>query len=102
MSLIEIAKFRKKVEFVIEKYNAFAKIYKKYSNFDDATLNDYSKQLQLARNTVHDSAKKHADKEKAEFAAKLCIVGLYIYILDKCGASSACIFNFIQCFYPKN
>ena len=101
LSLIEIAKFRSKVEFVFEKYNSFAKNYKKYTNFDDATLNDYSKQLQLARNTVHDSTKT-VDKGKAFYAANLCVVGLYIYLLEKSGAALDCKFNLIQCFYPSN
>lgn len=98
--LIETARFRREAEFVFEKYNNFAKTHSKYHKFDDCELNEYSKQLQSARNTVHGPQKKPADKENAEFAVALCIVGLYIYILEKSGASSACIFNFIQCFYP--
>lgn len=100
LSLIEIAKFRSKAEFAFENYNNFAKTHSKYHVFNENELNELSKQLQLARNTVHGLQKKSADKEKAEFAAVLCVLGLYIYILEKSGASTACIFNFIQCFYP--
>lgn len=98
LSLIEMAKFRRKAEFVFEKYSNFAKKYSKYRELNDIEMNELSKKLQLARNTIHGLKIKPDDKEKAELAAELCTVGLYIYILEKSGASSACIFNFLQCF----
>lgn len=100
LSLIEITRFRKKAEFVFEKYNNFANNYGKYTKFDFAELNEFSDLLSKARNTVHNSQNMPADKEKVEFIAALCVVGLYIYILEKSGAPSSCIFNLIQCFYP--
>lgn len=100
LSLIEITKFRMKAEFAFEQYNDFAKTHSKYHQFVDVELSKYSKLLQSARNTVHDPKNMPTDKEEVEYAAMLCVVGLYIYILEKSGASSACIFNFIQCFYP--
>ena len=102
LSLIEIAAFRKKAELAFEKYNSFAKNYSKYRYFNDIELNEFSKQLQLARNTVHGSRGKNLDKEKAKSAATLCVIGLYIYILEQSGALSNDIFNFIQCFYSQD
>ena len=102
LSLIEIAKFRRKAELAFEKYNSFAKNYSKYRYFNDIELNEFSKQLQLARNTVHGSRGKNLDKEKAKSAATLCVIGLYIYILEQSGALSNDIFNFIQCFYSQD
>lgn len=99
-SSIKIADFRKKAEFVFEKYNDFAKQCGKYKQFDSSDLNKYSKLLQSARNTIHNSKKKPYNEDEIEFSVVLCIVGLYIYILENSGAPTSCIFNLIQCFYP--
>lgn len=97
LSAAEIPYFRRKAVFAMEKYNNFAKGYSKYKTFDDATLDELSRQLAFARNTIHGEQKIKADRDTAELSARVCILGLYIYILEQSGASNSCIFNLIQC-----
>ena len=99
LSMIELPRFRQKVEYIFERFNAFANNYSKYSAIDDQDIQIYSKQIGFARNTIHGQLNEKFDSKKAEEGAMLTIIGLYLYILEDCNASSACQFNLIQCMF---
>ncbi|MDY4895105.1 MAG: hypothetical protein SO532_04375 [Candidatus Borkfalkiaceae bacterium] len=97
LSLIEMPKFRQKIEFLYEKYNDFAKHNYKYKIIEDQDIKDLSQQVSFARNSIHGQLDKRFSKEKAETGATMAVLGLCLYILDECGAESATKFNFLQC-----
>lgn len=97
LSAVAIPYFRRKAVFALEKYNNFAKVYSKYKKFDDTILNEFSRHLAFARNTIHGEQKIKANEDIAELAATICILGLYIHILEQGGSSCSCIFNLVQC-----
>lgn len=97
LSLIEMPKFRQKIEFLYEKYNDFAKHNYKYEIIEDQDIKDLSQQVSFARNSIHGQLDKRFSKEKAETGATMAVLGLCLYILDECGAESATKFNFLQC-----
>lgn len=101
LSMIELPKFRQKVEYIFERFNAFANDCSKYIAIDEQDMQIYSKQISLARNTIHGQINEKFDSKKAEEGATLAIIGMYLYILEDCNASNACQFNLIQCMFSR-
>ncbi len=99
MRMIELPRFRQKVEYIFEIFNTFANDCRKYTAIDEQDMQIYSKQISLARNTIHGQLNEKFDSKKAEEGATLAIIGMYIYILEDCNASNACRFNLIQCMF---
>ncbi len=97
LSLIELPRFRQKIEFLYERFNGFAKHSSKYKKIEDQDITDLSQQVSHARNTIHGQLNERFSKEKAEIGATMAVLGMYLYILDECGAEEATKFNLIQC-----
>lgn len=97
LSLIEMPRFRQKIEFLYEKFNDFAKHNYKYKQIEEQDIEELSRQLNDARNSIHAQCKDRFVKERAEIGANYAIFGMCIYILDECGAEDSHKFNFIQC-----
>lgn len=100
LSMIELPRFRQKVEYIFEIFNDFAaNSYSKFTAITEQDIKAYSKQISLARNTIHGQINEKFDNKKAEDGAKLAIIGMYLYILEESRASNACKFNLIQCMF---
>ncbi|MBD5131795.1 MAG: hypothetical protein HDT28_04280 [Clostridiales bacterium] len=97
LSLIEMSKFRRKVEFLYEKFNDFAKNNHKYKVIEERDIEEFSRQVNDARNTIHALRKDRFIKERAEMGANYAIFGMCVYILDECGAEESHKFNLLQC-----
>lgn len=100
LSMIELPRFRQKVEYIFERFNSFASG-SKYDAIDDQNIKIYSKQIGFARNTIHGQVNEKFDSKIAEEGAKLAIIGMYLYILEDCNATNACQFNLIQCMFSR-
>lgn len=97
LSLIEMPRFRQKIEFLYERFNDFAKHNYKYKQIEERDIEELSRQLNDARNSIHAQRKDRFIKERAEIGANYAIFGMCIYILDACGAEVSHKFNFLQC-----
>lgn len=99
-SLVEMSKFRQKVEYLLSCYNEFAKEYS--SNYIILSENEIiaiSKDIQTERNKIHgESCDKKKKAKKVEPAcylaeAQYVLFGLILYISKECQLSSSEIFN---------
>lgn len=97
LSLIEMSRFRQKVEFLYEKFNDFAKNNHKYKQIEEQDIEELSRQVNDARNSIHAQRKDRFIKERAEIGANYAIFGMCVYILDECGAEDSHKFNLLQC-----
>ena len=97
LSLIEIPRFRQKIEFLYERFNEFAKQSSKYKELEDKDIKNLSQQVNNARNTIHGQSDLKFNKDIAKYGATLAVMSMYLYILDECGAENSTKFNFIQC-----
>lgn len=97
LSLIEIPRFRQKIEYLYERFNDFAKHSSKYKELEDEDMKNLSRQVNFARNTIHGQPDVKFNKEIAKFGATMAVLGMYLYILDECSAEDSIKFNFIQC-----
>ncbi len=97
LSLIEIPRFRQKIEFLYEKFNDFAKCSSRYKEIEDKDIIDLSQQVSFARNSIHGQMNEKFNVKRAEIGAITAVLGMYLYILDECGAEQATKFNLIQC-----
>lgn len=53
LSLIEIPRFRQKIEYLYERFNDFAKHSSKYKELEYEDMKNLSRQVNFARNTIH-------------------------------------------------
>lgn len=100
LSLVEMSKFRQKVEYLLSCYNEFAKKYS--SNYVILSENDIialSKDIQTERNKIH--GESHDKKGKIKYVeptryfveVQYVLFGLIIYISKECKLSWTEIFN---------
>jgi len=95
LSLIEISKFRQKVESILKKYNDFSSQYaKKYPILSDQEIQDCSKKIQKLRNTIHGNT--ITIDEESKKIIYLVVFALYLHILKDFGADNGSAFNLIQ------
>lgn len=88
-SSIEIPRFRQKIEFLYEKFNDFANHNFIYKKIQDLDIIELSKQVSIARNSIHGQLGEKFNKELAETGAKMAMFGMYLYILDESGAEDS-------------
>lgn len=92
LSLIEISRFRQKVEFLLRCCNNFAKVYTRYAYLTDEQILDISRDIQTERNNIH-GTNKHINRDKFIYEVQYVMLGLLIYIFKSAGCSDSEIFN---------
>lgn len=93
LSLIEMARFRQKVEYLLLEYNKFAQNYPSfYSDISEFDIKAISKDIQTERNNIHGN-NCHVDPPKYFLEVQYVLFGLIIYIAKKNRLDDSEIFN---------
>lgn len=93
LSLVEMSRFRQKVECLFLEYNKFAQNYPSfYSNISESDIKAISKDIQTERNNIHGN-NCHVDSDKYFIEVQYVLFGLLIYISKKCQLDDSEIFN---------
>lgn len=95
LSLVEIPRFRQKIEFILSRYNIFAEQYKSYVILSNKQILSISKDIQTARNQIH-GKELNLNKNKLVYEVQYVLMGLCLYIFDTCGLEKSDEFNFLN------